>query len=268
MPGTSEIIGLTITITTLLLCIIGAFAARYVFLYQRKRYKHQEELVELKDTFSKTLMISKIETQEKTLDHIAKELHANIGHNASLININLQELAQQTTGPVRENINDTKIIVKELLAEIRGLNASLNTDHIMHIGFAEALHKELLRIGKVKKYKISYTKNGLEYRLPPEKEIVLFRLCQEILTNIVQHADANTISVSLNYYQETFVVEIADNGIGFNMEEYILNSSNNSSTGIINIQKRANIIDAEIKIETEPSNGCKFIITIQIPLKS
>jgi signal transduction histidine kinase len=263
MPAPStEIISQTIAISTIFLLIAGMLAARYVFLYQRKRFVHQQEVMELKEAFSHTLLQSKLEIQEQTLDHIAKELHANVGHLVSLIQIGLEELSMQTTGKAKENTLETQGLTKQLFSELRALNASLNTDLIMHIGFVQALNNELIRLGTAKKYKISFTKTGQEYRLRPEHEIILFRLCQEVLNNVAKYAEAKSLTITLNYSPKEFVVEIADDGRGFNVEEALEQSGEKSSTGLINIQKRARIINASVNISSSPGNGTTFIISI------
>ena len=160
MPSpATEIISQTIAISTLFLLLVGAFATRYVFLYQRKRFVHQQEMMELKEAFSHTLLQSKLEIQEQTLDHIAKELHANVGHLVSLIQIGLEELSMQTSGKAKENTLETQGLTKQLFSELRALNASLNTDLIMHIGFVQALNNELIRLGTAKNYRISFKQN-------------------------------------------------------------------------------------------------------------
>jgi signal transduction histidine kinase len=263
MPNPStEIVSQTIAISTIFLLIVGAFATRYVFLYQRKRFLHQQEVNALKDAFSHTLLQSKLEIQEQTLDHIAKELHANVGHLVSLIQIGLEELSMQTTGKAKENTLETQGLTRQLFSELRALNASLNTDLIMHIGFVQALNNELIRLGNAKKYKISFTKTGQEYRLRPEDEIILFRLCQEVLNNVAKYAEAKSLTITLNYSPTAFILEIADDGKGFNVDMAMEQSGDKSSTGLINIQKRASLINATVNIETSPGNGAKFIIKI------
>jgi signal transduction histidine kinase len=263
MPNSSsEIISQTIAISTIFLLIVGAFATRYVFLYQRKRFTHQQEMNDLKDAFNKTLMQSKLEIQEQTLDHIAKELHDNVGQLASLVQIGLEELSLQTTGKTRENALETRLIAAKLFGELRTLGASFNSDYIMHIGLANALNNELTRLGKAKNYKTTFTKTGQEYRLEPGDEIILFRLCQEVLNNIVKYADATVITVIINYLPELFSLSIADNGIGFDVAQALAQSAEKESTGLINIQKRAKLINAAISIESAPGNGAKFIIDI------
>jgi signal transduction histidine kinase len=262
MPNSSEIIILTIVISLLFLLAVGFFAARYVFLYQKKRFQHQQEVTELKDAFSKTLLQSKLEIQEQTLDHIAKELHANVGQLVSYVQIGLEELSILTTDKIREKTLETRVVAAQLFTEIKALSASFNTDHITHIGFVKALRNELNRWSKAKNYTESFTITGEEYPLPTGDEIILFRLCQEVLNNIVKYADATAIHITLQYSPHLFSLSIADNGIGFDLEQALQQSAEKESTGIVNIKKRAKLINATVAIETAPNNGTKFIIEI------
>jgi len=263
MPNSAaEIISLTIAITTIFLLLVGAIAVRYVFLYQKKRFRHQQEVAEIRESFAHTLIKSKLDIQEQTLDHVAKELHANIGQLASYIQIGIEELSIKTTGSNKESALELTGLTGKLMSELKAINASLNTDHIMHIGFVNALNNELAWFGKNKNYKITFTKTGQEYRLKPEHEIILFRLCQEVLNNIAKYAEAQKLTITIDYSPGTFILEIADDGKGFNVQEALDQSSEKESTGLLNIQKRARLINADINIVTSPGNGTKFTIEI------
>lgn len=260
--SSSQIISLTVIISTCLLLVFGIIITRYIFLYQRKRYRHQQEVFELRETFTQTLLQSKIEIQEQTLDHISKELHANFSHLVSLININLSEILPQSSDQTKDNILETKALAKHLLSELKALSASLNTDHIMKIGFTSALENEINRFSKAKKYKTTFTKLGEEYRLPPEREIILLRLCQEALNNILKYAKANSIVILLDYSDENFKIEISDDGIGFDIDEVNRQAVEKQSTGMLNMQKRAKLINAEISITSLLGMGTKINITV------
>jgi signal transduction histidine kinase len=262
MPTTSAQIIQTIVISTLLLLLVGFMLIRYIFIFQRRRYRHSQELLELREVFNQTLLQSKLEIQEHTLDHIAKELHANFSHLVSLININLAEILPQSSPKMRENVLETKSLAKQLLSELKALSASLNTDHIMHIGFVKALDNELKRIVNTKRYQVTFSKTGQEYRLPPEHEIILFRLCQEILNNTIKYANATSISATLNYAPDLFTLEIYDNGSGFDINRAIDKRGENESTGLMNIQTRAKLINGVVDIESQVNNGTKFTISI------
>ncbi len=262
MQNSSTYIGLTIIISTLLILAIGAVVIFFIFLYQRKKFRHQQELFEIREAFSQTLLQSKLEIQEQTLDHIAKELHANFSHLVSLININLSAILPQSTADMKENIIETKSLAKQLMSELKALSANLNTDHIMRIGFVKALEHELGRLTKTKKYHVTLSKTGDEYRLLPEHEIILFRLCQEVLNNIVKYSQATEVTAVITYTPEEMKLAIADNGIGFDIEKARSQGGEKESTGLFNIQKRASLIKARFDIHSSPGKGTIVEITI------
>ncbi|MDB5150464.1 MAG: putative signal transduction histidine kinase [Mucilaginibacter sp.] len=253
----------TIVVSTVLLLFFSFLIIYFLFMYQKKRFLHHQEVLELREAFNQTLLQSKLEIQEQTLDHISKELHANFSHLVSLININLAEILPQSSDDMKESVSETKSLAKQLLSELKALSASLNTDHIIHIGFTKALDNELGRLSKTKKLQVTLSKTGDEFRLRPEHEIILFRLCQEVLNNVIQYAQAKNITASLIYTDKAFKLEIKDDGVGFDMEEAIRQRAEKESTGLLNMQKRAKLIDADVEIESEPGKGTN--VTIIIP---
>ncbi|MBE5320122.1 hypothetical protein IM793_13220 [Pedobacter sp. MR2016-19] len=263
-PTSSEVSAITIIVSTVLLLLFSSVIIYFLFLYQKKRFLHQKEVLELRETFNQTLLLSKLEIQEQTLDHISKELHANFSHLVSLININLSEILPQSTDTMKDNISETKSLAKQLLSELKALSASLNTDHIIHIGFSKALDNELKRLIKTKKFTVTSSKTGEEFRLRPEHEIILFRLCQEVLNNVIQYAQAKTITANLIYSKNLFRLEIIDDGIGFDIEESDSQRAQKESTGLPNIRKRAHLIDANVDIKSTIGHGTNVTITIPI----
>lgn len=263
MPVSStQILTLTIIISTCLLLVFGIIIARYIFLYQRKRYRHQQEVIELRENFTQTLLQSKIEIQEQTLNHISKELHANFSQLVSLININLSEILSHSSDPIKENIMETKVLAKQLLGDLKSLSVNLNTEHIMKIGIAKALENELLRFSKTKRYKTILNKTGNEYRLSPEREIILFRLCQEALNNTLKYAKATAITIVIDFEEAWLNLELIDDGIGFDLETAIEQSAERESTGILNMQKRAKLIDGSLEIKSTIGEGTKVKIVL------
>lgn len=104
MQTSSEVTIYTIAVSGFLIIFFGLAIVYFLFLYQRKKFRHQKEMLEMREAFSQTLLQSKLAIQEQTLDHISKELHANFSHLVSLININLAELLPLTPTDTRENV--------------------------------------------------------------------------------------------------------------------------------------------------------------------
>ncbi len=254
---------LTIIISTLLVMSLSAAVIYFLFLYQKKKFRHQQELIEMREAFNHVLLQSKLAIQEQTLNHISKELHANFSHLVSLININLSEILPKSPEGQRENILETKSLAKQLMSELKALSANLNTDHIIHIGFVQALQNELNRLAKTGRYEVSITKTGEEYRMQPEHEIILFRLCQEVLNNVVKYARASKVISKLTFLDDNFILTIADNGDGFDIDQALQQSGEKQSTGLLNMRKRASLINADLNITSHSGDGT--IVTINIP---
>jgi signal transduction histidine kinase len=262
-PSTEVVYFITI-ISTLLILFFGSIIIRYIFLYQRRRFRHQQEILEMRETYNHTLMESKLQIQEDTLKHIAEELHANASHQASLINIHLSEMLEKGSPEMKESIYEIKLIAKQLMGDLKALSVGLNSNYIMKIGFTKALENELNRMAKTKKIITHFNKTGNEYRLRTDHDTILFRMCQEILNNVMKYSEAESVTVSLSYLPNLFQLEISDDGIGFNIEDALNNSGEKQSTGLMNMQNRAKLIDAKLEMNSEKDKGTRFIISIPI----
>lgn len=252
----------TIVVTTLLQVGIGGLLIFFVLYYQRRRFLHKQEMLQLKDAFNQNLMQSKLEIQEQTLNHISRELHDNISPLISIIQLNLGAPALKKNQGIQPEIAELKVNTNQLMAELKSLSVTLNSDHIMHIGFADALWFELDRLERTKVFKTIRTITGEKFRLRPEHEIILFRMCQEILNNIVKHAHAKNITVELNYSPGKYHLVITDDGVGFNTEQVETESAGKNSTGLRNIQSRARLINAQVITASIPGKGTNTSITI------
>ncbi|MXV14810.1 sensor histidine kinase [Hufsiella ginkgonis] len=255
---------LTVIISTLLLLFFVCLLTYFFFRQQKKRFQHEQEVIELRESFNQTILQSKLEIQDRTLQHIAEELHANFSHLVSLININLSAILPQSSGDVKEHISETKALAKQLMTEVKALSVSLNSDFIMKTGFVKALENELDRLAKTRQYEVSLTKSGSLVKLPPGQEVVLFRLCQEILNNVVKHAEATKVEVTLNYADHSLTAQVKDNGKGFDVKEASAKSAEKESTGLLNMANRARLIQADFELMSNPGSGT--VVTVVLPL--
>jgi signal transduction histidine kinase len=83
-----------------------------------------------------------------------------------------------------------------------------------------------------------------------------------VLNNILRYAKAKSVIATLHYSPESFTLEITDDGIGFEVHRELERSAEKVSTGLINIYKRARMIDGNVLIDSQPGKGTRFIITI------
>jgi signal transduction histidine kinase len=254
-----------ILIFTLLLILTSSLLVFVLFLSQRRRYRHQQEIAALSETFSNTLLQSKLEIQEQTLNHIARELHDNFNTTLSFINMNLSSMTADKPEDLREKIIETKALAKELIGAFKALTMSLNSDQILRHGFKQSIENEIIRLNKIGRQKTQLNITGNEIYLAPEKAIILFRIYQEALNNIIKHAKATEINISLLYQNDTLTLTIADNGIGFDVESIQHDPEKQQSMGLRNIINRSQLIDAATDIKSSPGKGTSITVIIPKP---
>lgn len=231
-----------------------------VIKYQNRIYEHRKEQAQLHAKFSQTLLESQLEIQEQTLRHISTELHDNLGQVASLIKINLFTIELNNIDKARDKIENTKELTKQLLSDIKSLSVSLSSDRIAKTGLSQALETEIERLNKTGQFIATYTKAGSLPNLDNDKAIILYRMVQEVLNNMVKHSHAKKITVLLNSSEKFITLKLSDNGIGFSISEKM----NSGGAGLQNLQKRADLINASLYVQSSPGNGSET--TIELPV--
>jgi signal transduction histidine kinase len=258
----TEMIALSITISTALILFLGVIVVRYVLLYQRKRYRHQQEKLELKKEFDDNLMESKFEIQEQTLNYISEQIHDHFSPGLWSVKTMIRTVKPDNPEQVREKIDETVAQVQELYNQMRAMSLSLNTEQLMRMGFRQSLQNELNRLAKSGGYQTNLSVKGSEVFIEPGKAIILFRICQEALNNTQKHSDAKNIDIVIDYSEDPVILTISDDGNGFNAEETLNDPGKQDSTGLRNIHNRARLIGASVQVLSEPGKGTRTIVNI------
>jgi signal transduction histidine kinase len=245
-----------IFIITIFLLIIATGIIMLVLVYQKRQVQYLSEKEQLKVAFEKEILETQIEIQDHTFQQISRELHDNLGQVASLIKINLNTLKLEDTIKATEKIEDTKDLTRQLIGDIKSLSVSLNSDRIAKTGLAKALQTEVERLNKTDLFTASFTQTGNLPEIENDKAIILYRIAQEVLNNIVKHSEAKSIDVNLNIKDNLFILAFSDDGKGFDVEKQL----KSGGSGLTNLQKRAALINAQLTIQSKPGNGTHIAI--------
>jgi PAS domain S-box-containing protein len=225
--------------------------------------KKQAELA-LK-TFSRRL----IEAQEVERQHIARELHDEIGQVLTAVRINLQSLRSPSqAGPVSLALDDSLAIVDEALEAVRELSLNLRPPVLDNLGLASALRWYVDRYAR-RSGIVAELNNDLEdgHRLSVELETGCFRIVQEALTNVARHARATHVFVDLKRSNGNLELRIRDDGVGFDIGWLLKNSGSGSASalGLRGMKERAVALNGRLKIDSKPKSGTK--ISVSFPLQ-
>ena len=248
-----------------LFVFLSIIIVRFLFLYQHKRKRYKEDLADMEKKYQKEILASRLEVQEQTRIYIGQELHDNIGALASLIKINLN-LAELTDEPVKKQewISESKEITKKLITEVKELSLDLNLDRLGNIGFVKLLQQDIQRIQKLGIFNLSFLVEGEEWNLSSDRQIILYRICQELLHNIIKHANAGSVMIKLTYSADSLLINMIDDGIGFDTESVFRQGKETNGSGLVNMQKRIQMIGGSLDMERMPDKGIQSFLKVPI----
>ena len=252
----------TFLIATFILVAFVIFIISFALIFQRRQQKHRQEKATLKAQYDQEILTSQIEVQNTTLQYIGQELHDNIGQLLSVAKINLNVLEETVQDVENEGfIKQTNELVEQAIHDLRALSKSLDGDFVHDFGLQESIAHELQRIRKTKKFKTELTLSGEKYALGYEREIVLFRIVQEMLNNALKHSQAKNIEIKITYLPNNFTIIVSDDGIGFDFENTMKNELSQSGAGLRNIKRRAALINFDCEIASQTNQGTKYILS-------
>jgi hypothetical protein len=230
------------------------FSIVFVIAFQRRKNKFLKERYEAEKRYQRELTNSQIEIQEQTLKNIAWELHDNVGQLLSVVNIQLNVLMNSVPEAYHGQIKETKGVVQETVQEIRSLSKVLNNDVVLKNGLLASLQVELDRFNRLDYLKASLKITGDIVPLNSAREIIIFRIIQEFLSNVIKHARASKLFVHLEYKEKTLEISVQDDGVGFDTTQ------KTDSSGIETMSSRAELLDAELSILSEIGKGTQLNI--------
>ncbi|HEK19881.1 MULTISPECIES: sensor histidine kinase [unclassified Mucilaginibacter] len=257
--STKEVISL-IGLTSVIFLIAPMFLILYVLSYNRRKKQHRDDTILMQKNFETELLKTQMEVQEQTLKTVAYDLHDNIGQLLSLTTITLSSVDVTDTKNTAEKLALVEDLTMRSIKEVKALSRLLHGEEIVSRGLASAINFELEWLRRSDKFEVVFNYDHDLSQLDNAKETILFRLFQEIINNIIQHARATAIHINLNQVNGACILEITDNGTGFNVEEAL---SRKSGMGLHNMVKRSAMINGTASIRSTPGKGST--ITIQIP---
>lgn len=218
----------------------------FILYYSSKRAVREE--------FKSKLFSAQLELQEQTAELISSEIHDNVGQILSVAHIYLQGMKQD------QNVIKTKQLISSAISSLRNLSHNLNASNILQNGIASALENESEQIQESGIIKVNFGNNIGVLEIPIQEEVILFRICQEVLNNAIKHSNGDQIDVNLTENDGNYFITIIDNGTGFDFE---LENSRAGKQGLKNMKKRSELIGVGLTFESQINMGTKVNFKIK-----
>jgi len=202
-----------------------------------------------------------LEGQEKERERIANDLHDNLGSMLATLKLNFENLKLRKN-ELRDDENRlyerTDELIEEAYQKVRRLAHAKNAGVIANDGLLPAIEKLADRLSIPQKLKIDVVHFGFEGRLENTLEISIFRMVQELATNIIKHAGATEATIHLTHHDDIINLIIEDNGRGFKEDETVTDAG----MGLQSIKKKVTQLGGTMEIDSTPFKGTTIIIDI------
>ncbi|HEY0742180.1 MAG TPA: ATP-binding protein [Chryseosolibacter sp.] len=255
---TSADIIIAIFVATILLLILSSFGIIFTVIYKKKQQAFQNEKRILEARFQEELLQAQLEIHENAMRHLAHELHDNIGQIASLVKINLQSLGVEQPPMIKEKITETVDLTRQMITDIKHISANLNGDRIAQLGIVKCMETEVDRLNRTGQFNVIFERDGSLGSWDERTSVILFRMTQEILNNIVSHSGGRHIQIRFFETENLVTLIFRDDGTGFDVNEKI-----GKGSGLLNLKNRAQVINAQLSIVSTIGAGTTVTIEIQ-----
>lgn len=202
-----------------------------------------------------------IRAEERERDRWAQELHDNIAQMLGVVRLYVSMIRSQPEKR-EEMIQKTTDLVEQSITEIRQLSANLKPPVFEEEeeGLKSAIESLLANIGRVKPLHFSLDIDDEQSNryLNNDQKLMIYRIIQEQLNNIVKYANASKVSIRIDIHPPTAVVMITDDGIGFEPDKLV------TGIGLKNIRSRLNMFNGQLEIDSAPGKGCELRSAFQL----
>ncbi|WP_169743928.1 sensor histidine kinase [Kaistella jeonii] len=245
---------LLILTTFMILIVVLMMVAIYsVFIKKKSQLILTQKIKEA--TFEQELANSQVEIKEQTLNYIGQELHDDLGQKLSVARLMTNKLSFSDESEKKEIANEINLLIGECIQDIRNLSKVFITKQVEHFGFVESLEREIFRIKRLQLLEVHYDINNRDLEINSSHALILFRIIQECINNVIKHSKSKCIELLVIDHQDFIDININDTGIGFNTHR------EDNGSGLKNMISRAKIINTDFKINSSEKDGTKVLIT-------
>lgn len=253
LSDTDLIIYFLFTTTVVLLLIASIIIV--VIIAGRQRIKQNIRLTETRLTYEKELRTTQQEIQTQILNQVSSELHDNIGQLLTLMRIQMQtgKIKNPEVGTVFDKVDET---LSETIQQVRALSHSLNSDLLERKGLLDTISSEVSRLKQLNHFTIQFEHDEQEPSIENDQKLMVFRIFQESINNILKHAAAKKVTVRLSG-KEKFSLSIIDDGKGYDLENMLASVN---GAGLKNIIRRAELAHLNCTLRSMPGSGSSCFI--------
>lgn len=202
--------------------------------------------------------------QETERRRIAAELHDGINQLLASIKFRLAHLDGKVQGEAAEAVAQSTELLVRAVKEVRRMAKNLRPSALDDFGLVPAMEELVQEFRNHTKAVVEFKRTAMSKRLPAQVEMAIYRIFQQALTNIEQHAKASRVTVSLNVDAKFATLNVIDDGVGFVHEEKEQREVSDRGLGITNMRERTEALGGVFDLRSAPGKGTEIVVHVKL----
>ncbi|RYU82183.1 sensor histidine kinase [Hymenobacter persicinus] len=252
---------LPVMLATPVLLLLALGIVAFVLRYQRRLLRQQEQLRQVRDASQQQALEAALLAQEEERRRIAADLHDGVGTTLAIVKLHLSTLGQP------DLTQEATALLDQAISEVRRISRNLLPAALQKFGLPFALDALARTVPADGPTQVLIEQRGQPRRLDPKRELIVYRVVQELLGNGLRHAHADSISVSIDFGPDYLSLQYLDNGVGFDPAAGDTQPAPGSRTGLglTNLRSRVAVLRGTLRHESAPGAGSRIWISFPIP---
>jgi len=245
-------------VVILLSCVfilLSSFLVVFILILNRRTINHKTKVERINKKKQRDMISATIQAQEEERARIGANIHDDIGPNLSLIKYYITKLKSDDSKSEEEKAEIISVI-DETIHSVRSVSQKLVPTILYELGLVESIESLIQRFESSSDLTVIFNTRIKNFEFSPKLGINIFRIVQESLANILKHAEATEVRVSL-LEVNGLLLRIEDNGVGFDIDQKA------EGLGLYNIQARAVASNGSVTIKSDKGIGTQIEVFIE-----
>jgi signal transduction histidine kinase len=225
-----------------------------------QRLKSEKIRLEMQQQAATLEIKAMVATQEQERKRISRDLHDDVGTKLSALKLFLSSLREKASVVNNEEIRSlaesSEQFIKEAIQDVRQLLLNLSPAILEEFGYTTAVEVLVNKINEAKQIHFTLIVFGMKQRLPKDYELALYRITQELVNNVLKHAEAKNVALQIGYRDEKIILMIEDDGKGFDV------NTHKDGYGLHNLDARTKLMQGTMTIDSKAGKGTSVLIEI------